>query len=555
MTESVCFLSLSLVIFIIERLRSFLMKKFYIYLVGLSVLSMSLAGCGIKPHEHTWGTPTYTWSDDYSSCTAESTCTQDSTHKESQTAHSKYEVITESSCEDDGLGRYIASFDKSPFTMQTHDIVIEAFGHDYQFDSFVWTDFTARAKYICSIDSDHIAYHDATMTSVVTTAPLCESSGIRTYTATYGGHSDTKTEVLSSLGHNWGTPTYTWSNDYSSCTAERVCVHDSSHIESETVNSTYVVLTKPTTKSEGLGRYTAPFTKTPFVTQTHDVTLDKLEPYHGEKPILSKNGKTITYGLYPQTNVNDSDLISKLDTLTTPESNGWYLYDDEYYAKLIASPYEASYEFDNGTKITSGATYWFKCEPITWNVLSNTNGKYYIFSNVLLDAHCYHNSTSSRTIDGKTVYANNYEHSDIRKWLNSDFYNSAFALDNSYIQTTTVDNSASTTHSSSNSYACNNTQDKVFLPSYQDYINSSYDFSTSSTSTDSRYCTTTDWARARGAYYNYSTHMFYNGYYWTRSPYSEYCNVWYVNYNGAISNCNVNYTDFSVRPSLSIKIA
>lgn len=463
-------------------------------MIGLSILSMSLAGCGggggsteppVEPptHEHTWADPTYTWSDNYSSCTAERVCTQDSSHKETETVNSTYTVVTESSCEADGLGRYTVSFKNSAFITQTHDTVIEAFGHD------------------------------------------------------------------------WGTPTYTWSDDYSSCTAERVCLNDSTHKESETVDSIKEE-TPATYVNTGSIKYTATFEKSVFSTQTYEITLEKF-PYHGEVPILNEDGKTLTYGLYPQKNVNDSTLVSALNALTTPESNGWYLYEGDYYAKVSATPYSSSHVFDNSTTIVSGTTYWFKCEPVVWNVLSNNSGEYYVLSSVLLDAHCYYNSTSNRTIDGQTVYPNNYKYSDIRSWLNNDFYNSAFALSNSHIQTTTVDNSAATTFSTSNSYACANTEDKVFLPSYKDYINSSYGFSTSGTSSNTRYCKTTDWARARGAWYSTTSSYLYNGWYSTRSPNSIY-NYWVyqVGCDGYIGlNGNVNTTYSSVRPGLSIKIA
>lgn len=59
----------------------------------------------------------------------------------------------------------------------------------------------------------------------------------------------------------------------------------------------------------------------------------------GITPMFSTKNKTVTYGLYPQKNVNDSSLVSALNALTTPESNGWYLYNDEYYAKLSATPH------------------------------------------------------------------------------------------------------------------------------------------------------------------------------------------------------------------------
>ena len=276
-------------------------------------------------------------------------------------------------------------------------------------------------------------------------------------------------------------------------------------------------------------------------------------------PLLSEDGKTITYGLYPQTNVSNYSLISALDALSTTESNGWYLYEGDYYAKVSATPAELlSYKFDNGTLITSGSTYWFKCEPIVWNVLSNNSGEYYIVSSMLLDAHCYYHSRKERTIDGQTVYPNNYKYSDIRTWLNNDFYKSAFALGNSHIQTTTVDNSAATTDNSSNSYACANTQDKVFLPSYQDYLNSSYGFSTSADPTYTRWCKTTDWARARGASCITSSQSYpINGSYWTRSPLSDYRfgDTSTVSFNGDLSSADLSNLSGSVRPSLLIKIA
>ena len=283
-----------------------------------------------------------------------------------------------------------------------------------------------------------------------------------------------------------------------------------------------------------------------FFTKAEEEELRRL----GGIPTLSEDGKTITYGLYPQKNVNDSSLITELNKLTTPESNGRYLYNNDYYAKVSAKPISVLSKFDNGTKIDSRTTYWFKCEPITWNVLSNANGEYYILSSVLLDTHGY-NEAYYNTKNGH--YANNYQYSEIRSWLNNDFYNSAFALNNSYIQTTTVDNSAATINSITNSYACGNTQDKVFLPSYKDYINSGYGFSTSTSSTDTRYCRTTDWARARGASALYDKN--HEGNYWTRSP----CNVdsyyaWGVGGGGSFYESTV-CSENSVRPAIKIKIA
>ena len=278
------------------------------------------------------------------------------------------------------------------------------------------------------------------------------------------------------------------------------------------------------------------------------------------KPLLSNDGKTITYGLYPQKKVDDSLLIENLNELTEPESNGWYLFEDNYYANVKADPCGYKYVFDNNEIIESGTTYWFKCEPIVWNVLSQNDNLCYVVSSVILDSHSYYHSRSSRIIDGKTVEANNYEYSDIRSWLNEDFYNSAFALENSHIQTTIVDNSADTTGIITNSYVCSDTEDKVFLPSYKDYIDSNYGFSTELEISDTRYCKTTDWARARGTFvYSQTTNKeiyMNNGCYWTRSPHSDspdHC--WVVSCGGSLADgLYVNTSEYSVRPAITVNL-
>lgn len=291
-----------------------------------------------------------------------------------------------------------------------------------------------------------------------------------------------------------------------------------------------------------------------FLTQEEEEQLE-WNKNHGVVPVLSQDGKTISYGLYPQTNINDSALISALDSLENPDSNGWYLYNGDYYAKTNANPDDSGFEFDNGTSISSGTSYWFKCQPIVWNILTNKSGKCYAVSSILLDTCLYYSSNSKRTIDGKTVYPNNYKYSSIRTWLNGDFYNAAFSLDDNYLVETIVNNAASTTGDSNNQYACENTEDKVFLPSYKDYINKSYGFSTDIGESDTRKCKTSDWSRARGAYCLSSGDNQYNGRYWTRSPYNSEYFTWYVREAGNYGAYNLYATNNCIRPAITINIA
>ena len=222
---------------------------------------------------------------------------------------------------------------------------------------------------------------------------------------------------------------------------------------------------------------------------------------------LDEDGEYILFGQYPQTiKASNVSIVS-----TTPDTDGYYLGSDgERYAKVVADPYGSGYKFSNNSSVTSGTTYYFKVEPIRWRILSESNGKAFIFCDSMLVNHYYHHTSSSTTIDGQTVYANNYANSDIRAWLNDEFYKTAFGeLQQALIQTTEVDNSAQSTDSSSNPYACENTFDKVFLLSYDEITDSKYFASHSE-----RIVELNDYALANGAWTNNGGDFFY----WLRSP-------------------------------------
>ena len=245
------------------------MKKKLVLMTSALMAIGLLAGCG-NQHTHDWGEVTYTWSSDNLTCTAERVCKGDESHKETETANSTYAVVTEAKCETDGKGRYSVSFENEAFAAQTKEVKIDALEHDYKFDSFVWTEFTAQAKYICSHDATHIKFNDATVTSEVTTPAGCETEGVRTYTASFDGHTDTKTETIPATQHSWGEATYVWAADNSSCTATRVCAHDATHKETETKNSVLVPTTPATCETAGVGKYVVEFENSAFAKQEKD---------------------------------------------------------------------------------------------------------------------------------------------------------------------------------------------------------------------------------------------------------------------------------------------
>ena len=154
-------------------------------------------------------------------------------------------------------------------------------------------------------------------------------------------------------------------------------------------------------------------------------------------------------------------------------------------------------------------------------------------------------------------YPNNYEYSNIRAWLNG--YNGTSYKVNNYtgkgfidiafteeerklINVTNVDNSASTTESTTNKYACNNTLDKIYLLSYQDvykYFTTNYE----------RQAKPTDYAIAKGiASSGYSSS-------WLRSPHDNYFDDAYcVSNNGLVYSLYCNNSCPGARPALEITI-
>ena len=255
---------------------------------------------------------------------------------------------------------------------------------------------------------------------------------------------------------------------------------------------------------------------------------------------LNENGDYILFGEYPQTIKADDVTVT-----STQDSRGYYLGSDGfYYAKIIANPFESSYTFSTGATILSGTAYYFKVEPIRWRILDEENGAAFILCDSII--------TNQKFDDD----SNNYAESEIRQWLNETFYVTAFTqFQQEIILTTTVDNSVYSTGYSSNPYACENTEDKVFLLSYSDVTNSEYGFSRSQHADDAaRQMQTSDYSRAMEVVMSTSLDYYGNGHWWTRSSNGDRTYLArYIHNEGIIINTTVSFT-LGVVPALQIRL-
>ncbi|MBQ9785916.1 MAG: InlB B-repeat-containing protein, partial [Clostridia bacterium] len=276
-------------------------------------------------------------------------------------------------------------------------------------------------------------------------------------------------------------------------------------------------------------------------------------------------GDYVAFGSYPQTLYTGS---ASLTRVSGEAFEGLPVYTDgtdKYVYVSSPNPNFSGYsKYSNGTNISSSTACYFKLEPMVWKVLSkDSNNKLLLVSEREIRANIpFYTSSSDRTVNSATVYANNYEYSTIRAYLNNlngssysvadyssnGFLNSAFTTEEQeLICTTTVYNSASTANNSS--YACANTTDKIFLLSYQD-ANTTY-FS----SATERIKYPTDFAGATYAYKMGTDGSEIGGYYWLRSPSRQFSELaYFVSSSDTIYDDLVDTAACGVVPALYLQL-
>ena len=189
--------------------------------------------------------------------------------------------------------------------------------------------------------------------------------------------------------------------------------------------------------------------------------------------------------------------------------------------------YFGTYEQDNN--FSNGK------EEIEWRVLEkDENGRMLVVSKYALDCRNYHSSVKQIT----------WEDSDIRSWLNNDFYSNAFASsEKSAVKTVTNEN---TGNSDFNVNGGNKTSDKIFILSIDEakrYLPNNID----------RMCQATKYAESKGTELDSLTH---NCRWWLRSPGSTLYSAASVKIDGFILNMGtpVSVDKAFVRPAVWIEI-
>ena len=136
--------------------------------------------------EHSFDEVTYVWADDYSTCTATAECSV-CHYPVTETVSTTGVVTKPATCEEAGAKTWTATFENEAFETQTKSETIPATGHAWGEPSYVWAadNSTVTATRTCANDPDHVETETVNTTNVITVVPTLETSGVRTYTATF----------------------------------------------------------------------------------------------------------------------------------------------------------------------------------------------------------------------------------------------------------------------------------------------------------------------------------------------------------------------------------
>lgn len=266
----------------------------------------------------------------------------------------------------------------------------------------------------------------------------------------------------------------------------------------------------------------------------------------------------IEFGYYPQT-IAEKDAVKQMSVTT--DATGYYVsaYDDEHYAKIapadVYAMFEDDYEFSDETIIKNRETYYFKVEPIKWRVfaqldLSGNMRNIYLISDVILDSSAFlgEKDYAESPTDGNYynnengALANNWAYSELRRWLNNEFYKKAFSSLSEEDKAKLIERNVSEV---CDDYDPEDATEKVFVLSY--------DQAEKLTKLNA---VVSDYARCRGTWMSVFPEFYGNGRWWLSTAGDKTYRSCYVSDHNSISRSgeSAGSTFMGVRPAIMLSV-
>lgn len=330
----------------------------------------------VEAGKHTYGEPTFKWSDDHKTCTATFTCENDNSHVETVDCTITPETTKAVTCEEDGEIVYTASCEfggKTYTNPETYKEVVKSSGHQYKDPVYTWsTDDEGNkvcvAAFTCSIcgKTENVP---GTVKAETTKEVTCTEDGSIKYTATISFNDQTyttsKIETVQKTGHKYDDngvctvcghkkPVITLKAKKAVYTGKAISIDEPTITEGEVVNLNYSYYSDKDCKNE-ISEPVDPGVY--YVTVTADAGSDN----------AGVTSNTVTLTIAPQatkvTSVANATSNVTVSWNKVSKASGYYVYrstDGKKFTKIATVKSASTVKYNDKKATKNGQKYVYK---------------------------------------------------------------------------------------------------------------------------------------------------------------------------------------------------
>lgn len=330
----------------------------------------------VEAGKHTYGEPTFKWSDDHKTCTATFTCENDNSHVETVDCTITPETTKAVTCEEDGEIVYTASCEfggKTYTNPETYKEVVKSSGHQYKDPVYTWsTDDEGNkvcvAAFTCNIcgKTENVP---GTVKAETTKEVTCTEDGSIKYTATISFNDQTyttsKIETVQKTGHKYDDngvctvcghkkPVITLKAKKAVYTGKAISIDEPTITEGEVVNLNYSYYSDKDCKNE-ISEPVDPGVY--YVTVTADAGSDN----------AGVTSNTVTLTIAPQatkvTSVANATSNVTVSWNKVSKASGYYVYrstDGKKFTKIATVKSASTVKYNDKKATKNGQKYVYK---------------------------------------------------------------------------------------------------------------------------------------------------------------------------------------------------
>lgn len=308
--------------------------------------------------------------------------------------------------------------------------------HDFGGVSYVWAEnnSTCTATRVCASDPAHIDTETVTAVPQITQEQSCVSVEITRFTATFENSAfdeqikeNVQTKAIDTEKHSFDRVSYVWSEDNSTCTARRVCLHNETHFEEEVATATPQEIQALSCIQDEITSFSVVFENPAFAPQSKENITTEVRTGHnfgattydwegvnsctGTRVCTNTNctheESETTMNIQPQIVQDQSCVNDELTTYTAEFASANFATQTK---ENIKTQDRLGHDFANGVYITTDADqHWKKCSRCEEQDTENKEAHDYTGDWVTDGTHHWKECEDCGRIQEKIAHAFNQE--------------------------------------------------------------------------------------------------------------------------------------------------